>query len=101
MSTHETAHETAHEEAGDAPCHAEGVVAERVQDAGTRAERPEMVLVDDAGHATPVHVIGDNPYAPVTLRALIGQRVAASGTRRGDVLRVSPEQVRVVAGGGP
>lgn len=79
------------------PCRTlEGHLEERLLDLGTRSERRGVVLVDDAGTATPVHVKGDNPYEPETLRALVGQRVRMKGTMRRNTLRAEPADVVVV-----
>ncbi len=72
----------------------EGVLVERVFDAGTRAERRGFAVVDDAGVETPVHVVGDNPFESPTLRQLLGSRIATSGAMRGRTLRVTSEALR-------
>lgn len=78
----------------------EGILAERVFDVGTRAERRGFAIVDDGGVEMPVHVVGDNPFESPTLRGLIGHRVVASGTMRGKTLRVGPDALHAVTASG-
>lgn len=62
---------------------------------GTRSERDSMVIVQDDGTVTPLHVVGENPFAPSSLEPLLGARVRVNGMFRNRTLRVSVDDVIV------
>jgi hypothetical protein len=74
----------------------EGVVFLHLVDAGSKSEHERPMVIDDVGAPHRVHVIGDNPFEEGSLRGLVGQRVRAEGTMRGETLRVSPDALVVL-----
>jgi hypothetical protein len=73
-----------------------GVLATRVLHEGSRSERASVVVVADDGTATPLHVVGENPFSPSSLEPLLGARVRVSGTLRNRTLRVGVDNVAVL-----
>jgi hypothetical protein len=74
----------------------EGRVELRRLDEGSRSDRVVPVIVDDTGAATPVFVMGDNPFELPTLQAYRGKRVRVRGTWRNQTLRVEPTAIEDV-----
>jgi hypothetical protein len=77
-----------------APIRLFGTVERRTYAAGSKSERPAMIIMTAAGDRYLLRRLGANPYADAELEALDGVMIEATGRIHRDVFLI--EEYRIV-----